>query len=322
VTQGVYVLNEGNYGDPTGARLSLYDITKDSNYTDLFEAANQGAHLGSTGDDIQIFRDRLYLLMSGSENVVVIRTSDHKLLAEVTFPGWVPHTLLLDTLRSRAYLTRLFRNSIGILDLTTLAVLDTVPVGANPQDMALAGTNLFVANSGYGADKTVSVLDVVSGTVIKTIPLSDGPTGVVIGADGKVWVACTGNAYGSPATNGRVYRIHPQSLSVEDSILFTGQLFGPLAASPEGYIYVLGVSPGSYFGGPVHRISVTTRSVTAGFLAGTFYALAVDQQSGDVYAADAKSFSAAGEVKRFDKNGALRGSFTAQRGPGAFAFKR
>jgi DNA-binding beta-propeller fold protein YncE len=108
---------------------------------------------------------------------------------------------------------------------------------------------------------------------------------------------------------------------VEDSITFSGQLFGPLAASPDGFLYVVGVSPGSYFGGPVHRISITSRSVSSDFLVGTYYALAVDRLSGDVYAADAKSFSAAGEVKMFDQNGTLKRSFAAQRGPGAFAFK-
>jgi len=47
--QGVYVLHEGNYGDPIGARISLFDFARDSILKDIVESANQGTHLGVPG---------------------------------------------------------------------------------------------------------------------------------------------------------------------------------------------------------------------------------------------------------------------------------
>jgi hypothetical protein len=60
VANGVYILHEGSFGDPTGARLSVYDIDADTVYHDIFEAANGGAHLGSLGDDIEIVNGVAY----------------------------------------------------------------------------------------------------------------------------------------------------------------------------------------------------------------------------------------------------------------------
>src|SRR5262245_56864397 len=72
LVNAVYVLNEGDYGDATGARLTVHDLDNHTTYTDVFEAANSGQHFGSLGDDIRIFNGKAYVLMSGSKNLVVI----------------------------------------------------------------------------------------------------------------------------------------------------------------------------------------------------------------------------------------------------------
>ena len=322
VVNGVYILNEGGFGDPEGARLSLYDIDRDTVYRDVFENANGGMHLGSLGDDIKISAEKVYILMSGSENLEVISLSDHETIQSSSFAGSNPHDLLIDAARNRAYITRLFASSVLIIDLGTLQPIDTVSVGANPQGMLLFNDHLFVCNSGYGLDRTVSVINVVSGVVDTTLAVRDGPGGVVLGPDGRIWVSCSGNAFGAPPTLGAVFLINPGSLAVEDSILFLENLWGSIAAGTDGSIYILGVSPGSFFGGPVHKIVSATHSVSLNFIPGTFYSLAVDSLSGEIYTADVKDFNGDGEVDIFKSDGTLQKTFTVQLGPGAFAFKR
>ena len=212
--KGVYILHEGNFGDPSGARLALYDLVRDTVSVDVVEGTNSGQHLGSTGDDMLLYRDRLYVLMSGSENIVVLSTSDHHIIQNVYYPGRTPHSMVLDSVRGRLYATELYRNAVVAIDITSMSVVDTVAVGANPQDMLLDGDVLYVCNSGYGADRTVSVCTVAPLKVTKTLTLGAGPTGITKAGDGSVVVACTGNAYAMPPAAGSLYRIDASARTV------------------------------------------------------------------------------------------------------------
>jgi DNA-binding beta-propeller fold protein YncE len=322
VARGVYILHEGNYGDPTGARLALYDLVRDSVITDIVESANQGMHLGSTGDDLKSYRSELYALMSGSENLVVLNMDTHAIRRSVYFPGWVPHALAIDSARGRIYITQLFRNAVGVVDLASLVPVDSFAVGANPQEMLIQGSRLFICNSGYGGARGVTVYDLAARKVETTLSVGPGPTGIVAGSDNRVWVVCTGNSYATPPVPGSLYRINSSTLSVEDSVVFGTPLWGSIDASPDGYLYVLGVTPGSFYGGPVHRIAISSKTVVQDFISGTFYGLAVDGVSGDVYLADAKGFAAAGEMRIFSSGGAAKRTVAVQRGPAVFVFKR
>lgn len=320
--RGVYILHEGNFGDAAGARLALYDLVRDSVSLDVVEGANSGQHLGSTGDDMFLFRDRLYILMSGSENLVVVSTADHRILQTAYFPGRVPHAMVLDSVRGRLYITELYRNSVIAVDLVSLAVVDSAAVGANPQELLLAGTDLYVCNSGYGADRTVSVLTLAPFAVAKTLTVGSGPTGITRTPDGALMVACTGNAFAVPPVPGGLYRIDPAARAVTDSVVLTTPLWGTLTAGTNGDVLFLGTTTGSYYGGPVHRYHLASRTVTQSVIAGTFYALAVDGVSGDVYVADAKGFVSAGEVAVYSSAFNAKKSLTVQRGPAVIAFKR
>lgn len=320
--RGVYILHEGNYGDAAGARLSLYDFERDSVITDIVESANQGTHLGSTGDDLKLYRNELFALMSGSENLVVLNTATHAILRSAYFPGWVPHALAIDSARGRIYVTQLYKNAVGVVDLTTLVPVDSFAAGANPQEMLIKEAHLFVCNSGYGGARSVTVYDLATRKVATTLTIGLGPTGIVAGSDDRVWVACTGNAYAMPPVPGSLYKINSTTLSVEDSVIFGGPLWGAIDASTDGYLYVLGVTPGSFYGGPVHRVRISSKTVTPDFIPGTFYGLAVDGVTGDVYLADARGFAAAGEVRVFTRGGAAKRTAAVQRGPAVFVFRQ
>jgi DNA-binding beta-propeller fold protein YncE len=320
--RGVYILNEGNFGDWEGARLSLYDFERDSIMTDIVESANQGTHLGSTGDDLKMFRNELYALMSGSENLVVLNTATHAIQRSAYFPGWVPHALAIDSVYGRIYITQLYKNTVGVVDLATLAPVDSFAVGANPQEMLIQGSRLFICNSGYGGARSVTVYDLAARRVVTTLTIGLGPTGIVAGSDDRVWVVCTGDAFAVPPVPGSLYRINPATPGVEDSLLFGAPLWGAIDSSPDGYIYVLGVTPGSFYGGPVHRVAVSSKTVTQDFIPGTFYGLAIDRATGDVYLADARGFAAAGEMRIFTQGGVAKRTDAVQRGPAVFAFKR
>jgi DNA-binding beta-propeller fold protein YncE len=282
-------------------------------YRDVYEAANSGAHLGSTGDDIKLYHGRAYMLMSHSENLVVISLENHLFLQSKTFSGSTPHDILIDSVRNRAYVSRLFKSSIYVVELTTLNVIDSVAVGENPQGMIVSNGDLYVCNSGFGEDRTVTVVDLNVDTVRTVIRVGDGPTNAAVAPDGKIWVACTGISYPPPTTPGKVFVINPSSRAVVDSIVFTENLGGAISIG-SAYAFVIGQSG-------LHRINLATKSVTLGFISGSFYALGVDGPSGDIYLTDARTFDVDGELQIYSSNGILKKRHFVQMLPGAIAFK-
>ncbi|MEK9138911.1 MAG: hypothetical protein AAB393_17460, partial [Bacteroidota bacterium] len=168
--------------------------------------------------------------------------------------------------------------------------------------------------------RTVSIIDVRADTVKTSLVLSDGPTSAALAPDGKVWVACSGNAFGSPPTGGKIFIVNPTSFVKEDSISFSESIWGNIAIGTNGYAYTTGVA--GYYGGPVHRISLSSKTLEMGFIPDTSYAMAVDEVNGDIYVADAKNFNGNGVVSVYSNTGILSKRFGAQRGPGAITFKR
>jgi len=321
VVNGAYILNEGSFGVPNSARLSLYDIDLNVAHHDVFESANNGLHLGSTGDDMKFHNGMAYIVMSGSENIVVMQLSNHRLVRSATYGGDTPHDIVIDSVNDKAYVSRLFKNSLLVINLATLVVFDSINVGANPQGMVLSGSRLFVCNSGFGAGTTVTVVDTDGDSVVTTLNVSDGPAGGAIAPDGMVWIVCSGNAFGVPPTNGKVFIINPQTLSIEDSVSFAEGLWGSVTMAGNGFAYLIGVSSGSFYGGPIHRIEISSKSVTSSFITRTFYGMGYDESSGLLYLADAKEFQSNGEVVVYSADGDSLRAFPSQRGPSIIMFK-
>lgn len=320
VAKAVYVLNEGNYGDPSGARLTLYNYDSKVVYKDVFENTTSGGHLGSVGDDMKIVGDKMYVLMSASNKIMVIRLEDYKLVDSARFPSLSPHDLIVDSLRHHLFFTNLYGGSVSVLNDSTLAIINSISVGANPQGLAIAGNRLYVCNSGYGADSTVSVIDLVSLLKESTLVLSKGPTCAAVSSDGKVLISCSGDS----TTKGSVFIINPLDNSIQRKVEFATNLFydsGTMVTDKSGAAFVIGVDPTSYYGGPVHKIGVATGSVTLNYRPGTFYGLGFNAYTNELYVANAKNFVSSGVVSIVRPDGTLKDSFTAQVGPSTFAFR-
>ncbi len=315
INRGIFILNEGDFSGATKASLSVYDSQNDKLYHNAFESANQGASLGTVGDDMKFYNGKAYIVMSGSDRLVVVSQSNYTQLQYVDLPNADPHDLLIDSVRGNIYVTSLFRRSVAVLNLQTLATVgDTIPVGGSPQGMALVGNKVFVCNSGYGADSTISVIDAITPRVVGTIFTHYGPTGIALAPDGRLWVTCTGKFGGA----GRIVIINPTTNAVVDSILFADNLSGPIAIGADGYAYIIG-GGGE---GPVHRISLSTMVVNLNFISGSFYGLGFDDVAREIVVGDAKSFASDGEVRIYTTAGALRKTLPAKKAPAVFAFKR
>src|SRR5215510_11084128 len=75
-------------------------------------------------------------------------------------------------------------DGIGIVDVDRNAFLRLMPVGSDPEQIAISrdGGKLYVANEDAGV---ASVVDARSGQIVKTLPVGKEPEGVGISPDGK-----------------------------------------------------------------------------------------------------------------------------------------
>src|SRR5699024_4769480 len=104
---------------------------------------------------------------------------------------------------------------VAIIDTTSLTIIDTIKVGSNPEQLAVANQKLYVANSGGfnfpHYDSTLSVIDLQTNEEIKKIDVGINVTNVVANQDGDLYAIAKGNYSDIPAN---LYSIDTQADTV------------------------------------------------------------------------------------------------------------
>jgi YVTN family beta-propeller protein len=307
----VYIVNEGGFGQGN-ATLSYFDIDSARVSNDVFAAVNHRP-LGDVGNSIQIRNGLAFIVVNNSHKIEIIAVADHRSTGTIDMgTGRSPRQMAFVN-DSLALVTTMYDNAVIPVNVTTGTLLPRIPVGGNPDGIAIAGGKAFVANSGGGSGTTVSVISLANLTVTDTVTVGDNPIKVHVSSDGEVYVLCAGSYV--PDTPAGIFVIDPQTAAVVDTIPLGGHVFEfALTSGGRGYIPVAD---------SVLLLDTRTRSVSGTFTRGTaFYALGVDPASGDVYAGDARNYVQPGSVTVFTSAGAVLRSFDVGIIPGSFAFRR
>lgn len=309
--KGVYVLNEGNFGR-NNSTLSYFVPDSDRVYEDVFSLVN-GRELGDTGNDIVISGNRAFIVVNNSDKIEVIEAKTHKSLGTILVPGASPYKIAL--LGGKGYVTNLYRNAVTVIDAIANSVLiDTIKVGGNPTGIFAFNNKIYVANSGFGYSRTVSVIDAGTNKVIKTINVGDGPDAFAIDQIGLLWVLCYGS-YGdwqdpNDDTDGKLFAIDLDTDVVVDSIIVGGH---------PSRLVIYGDFAYTIKEGNIVRINLKTKNIEQ-FIQGNFYSLALDPVNKLLYCADAKDYVQKGEVYIYDLSGKFIKKFQVGVIPGSFAF--
>ncbi len=180
-----------------------------------------------------------------------------------------------------------------------------------PGGIISSGNKIFISDVGsyLSVGATVKVLDITSRTVIDSIRTPGGPGSMTV-MNGKLFVVCTDSA--------RIFQIDPVTDLVEDSVQLSGYL-GDIVSN-NGSLYVLSSDSVSEISvNPLHVQQSAFVKRSDGLY---FYALGVDETTGDIYVSNITSSGGAGEIEIFTSSGVLKvqplpvGIF-----PGAFAFR-
>ena len=200
MSDGVYyVLNSGDWKS-NNSSITRYDASTGVVAQGYFESVN-GRKLGNTANDMIIYGGKMYIAVAG-EGTIEVAGLDAKSIEQIEC-GAQPRYIAAHG--AYVYVTY-FDGYVAKLDTASLQVVDKVKIGRNPEQLAVCGGKLYVANSGgmdynteLGYDNTVSVVDLTSFTEVDKLEVVVNPANVVSDGEG-VYVASYGNYVDVPST--------------------------------------------------------------------------------------------------------------------------
>lgn len=188
---GYWILSEG-YAGQGNAELAWYDVAKDELAKKQFKEIN-GKPLGDTGNELALYGSKMYVVVTGSgfgtettkENsyIEVINPIDGKSIKRIPFTDAEgtpakPRNIIFEG--GKGYISS-YSNEVVRLDTSTL-ILDKHAslTGILAEGLTYNDGNLYVCNSGQGADNKISVVDIESMEETKVITApANNPSNIV-----------------------------------------------------------------------------------------------------------------------------------------------
>lgn len=269
---------------------------------------NDVTELGLYPNKVMTYHDRIYVLCSGTAEIMEIDPADHSVRRRIALPeGSNPYDMAVVG-ANRLYVSLLLSNTIAVVDLESGTVTKEIEVGIGPEGLLVDNTTAFVTNtalqgwSQYGQG-TVSIIDIKTDSVTHTVPVPTNPQAIVKAPDFNYYVVCTGD-YMSESGKLVALSLYDATWAYNPSAVDTfvvGGAPGDLVSLPNGDIYM--TDWGDEQNGFVYRFNVFSQTVAADRnqpirVAKGASRLLYDPDAGDLYVS---AFSQ-GAVHRLDPN--------------------
>src|ERR1700761_1245679 len=130
ITDGLYVLNQGLFNQ-NNSTLSFYSYSSKTVTPDIFSTANNRG-LGDTGNDIEIYGSKTYVVVNVSSTVEVIDSKTAKSIKQIKlFNGNTarePRDIVF--YKNNAFVTS-YDGTVAVIDTAALTVSQYITVGRN-----------------------------------------------------------------------------------------------------------------------------------------------------------------------------------------------
>ncbi|MBQ6768992.1 MAG: YncE family protein [Prevotella sp.] len=205
---GMYVLNEGNMGS-NKCTIDYLDLSGNNPtvhyWRNIYAERNPSVvkELGDVGNDIKIYGSRMWMVINCSDKVEVVRADNCERIGQVNIPNcrnvvfddryaYVSSFVGPVDLQAEAQIGMVYK-----VDTLSLEIVNTVQVGYQPEEMAIVGGKLYVANSGGYLiptyDHTVSVIDLTTFKEEKKLDVDVNLHRCRADKYGQLWVSARGN---------------------------------------------------------------------------------------------------------------------------------
>lgn len=331
-TNGVIVLNEGNFSENNGT-LSWLPRNANTAQNDVFQVRNQRRLTGSLAGYVEAGNRGLILvdnMAAGLDKVEIVTNDSLRSVKTLTAPDienprdaarisdtkvyvtcWGTTGTYPDTFPNPGY--------IAVIDLTTNTVIKKIPVQKGPEGVTVVGNEAFIASVSYSEAKTITVIDTQTDAVKQQITVTADGDKLLRDASNKLWTLIGKNAV----------RINPSTKTVEATIPVGAatSTSSPryLTASADGQTFYYSYAP-SGSARQIYRFSITDATITptTPVINRSFpgiTGLGFDSQSNVIYAGTTPSYKQAGYVYRYQSTGQLVDSVKVDISPVDFYFK-
>ena len=323
--RGMYLLCEGNMGS-NKATVDYLDLSATDGMVhyqrNIFGSRNPSAllELGDMGNDIQVYGQKLWIVVNASNKVEVCTADSCRRLGQVDIPacryvafddGYAYVSSYAGTMQSGedAPIGRVYK-----VDTLSLQTVGFVEVGYQPEEMAITDGKLYVANSGGYLwptyDKRVSVIDLATFTEERKLDVAVNLHRLRADRYGQIWVSSRGDYSSAPsalyclaedgegkmAVADELNVVVSEMCIVGDTLYYIGSLYD---MTTYGYVISMGL-----VNVRTHQRIATTLFDAAEIQSMTMpYGLIVNPRQKDFYLMDAKDYTSSGELLHFSADG-------------------
>ena len=333
---GFYLLNEGNMGS-NKATLDFFDYTTGIYTKNIFASTNPfvARELGDVGNDLQIYGKKLYAVINCSNLVEVMDRRDAKHIAQIS----IPNCRYITFDKGYAYVSSYAgpvemdpnyrKGYVAKIDTTTLQIVSECTVGYQPEEMVVENGKLYVANSGgYRVpdyDNTVSVIDLATFQVTKTIEVAINLHRMEKDRFGNIYVSSRGDGYDE---HSRTFVISTSSDQVTDEMellpvsdmAMCGDSLYVVCSQWNNFTNSNEISYAIY--DVVRREIVSRNLITDGTEEQIQipYGIAVNPETREIFITDARDYVTPGTLYCFSKEGVKKWQVTTGDIPAHIAF--
>lgn len=308
---GVYAVCEGGFL-AGNASISYIHADGDTVSTELFDAVNN-VPLGDVAQSMVTRGGLGYIVVNNSAKIEVVNLVDFTSAGTINDLG-SPRFIhfISDT---KAYVTDLFNNMIHIVNPATMMKVGSISMNGWGEEMIESNGKVLVVAPNAGQ---VYKIDPSTDSIEDSVAVGTQPFGLVTDANGKVWTLASG---GWMQDIPHLYRFDPVSFTVEATMAFNtvDENPGNLSIDPTGVILY-------YINGDVFSLGIGATAIPSSPLigssaaTGSFYKMAVQPITGDLFVSDPIDFTQTGLVYRFNSAGTLLKSYDVGIAPGGFHF--
>ena len=329
--KGVIVLEAGQSGKNNASVNFITQNKKAIN--DIFQLVNSRA-LGDALHSYIEIDGKGYLVVSNNDKVEIVENSTFRSISFISKGVEQCRYMIAAPAQNGYFLkgyvsywgSRTLSPGIAVINLTERKVIKAISVNAGPEQMALVGDQLFVANSGgAGVGNTVSVINTTTDQLVTTITVGDVPTSIIYDpAGGLLHVLCSGRPVTTNTgrtTTAELVRINPATRQIVNRIVIGGR---PITGNPSSLIFNP-INQALYFllKGAVYETlpGATSASTDKPFLNQSFTGLGVQPLTGIIYGGYSRDSITSGVIRRFQPNGLRIDSISVGFVPTGFYFK-
>ena len=315
VKRGILIVNEGLYAQ-NNSSITFFSLDENKVYSDVYKSANSGNNLGDTANDMFKFDNRGYIAVDLSNKIEVLNLNTFKSEGFIDLGQNSGPREIIIVNQNEGYVTSTGKDAVIKFNPSTMTQLIEIQVGSKPDGIEIYQDRIFVANTGYGSDSTVSVIR--NDQKVADIVLSTNPR--FIHKDSEfIYVVCSGG-YFDAVGMGAVYKINPLTYDVVSKIDIPGNP-GESCLTGDGYMLIVNNQG-------IHKLDLNTFMIIPNFLisnssvnpsTGIVYSVAYDIDQQRIYAGNPKDFMQNGEIVVYENDGTELSRFVTGINPGTIS---